>query len=91
MKFISFAAGLVAMATQAYALFDEVETLTTENFEEMVLNDDENMWIVAFYAEWCPYCKPFDPEYAAAKADPKMADKRVKFAAIDVMANRETT
>lgn len=57
----------------------------------MVLDDDENMWIVAFYADWCPYCKPFEPEYAAAKADPKMADKKIKFAAIDVMANRETT
>ena len=56
MKFISLVAGLAAMATHANALFEEVETLTEDNFDENVLEDADNIWIVAFYASWCPYC-----------------------------------
>ena len=39
-QFISLAAGLALMATKAFALFETVENLTQENFDEKVLADD---------------------------------------------------
>ena len=54
-----------------------------------MLNDDENMWMVTFYANWCPYCKPVYEELNAAKNDYTLMDKKVKFGVIDVMANRD--
>jgi len=66
MKAFGLAASLALMATEALALFESVEKLDASNFEEMVVNDDENMWMVTFFADWCPYCEPFSPEYEAA-------------------------
>ena len=90
--FTSFAAGLAVLVTQSYAdMFEYVQELDNSNFEEMVMNDDENLWVVAFYADWCPYCESFDPEYESTASDVKLADKAIKFGAINVMENRETT
>ena len=55
------------------------------------MQDTENAWVVTFYADWCPYCKTFDAEYELASGDPTLANKKVKFGAIDVMANRDLT
>ena len=79
------------LATQAFALFDQVQKLDESNFDEIVMNDDENMWLVTFYAEWCPYCQPFSPELEAAQVDPTLGDKKIKFGAVDVMQSRDIT
>jgi len=47
--------------------------------------------MVTFYADWCPYCKTFDAEYDAASKDGSLKDSRIKFGAVDVMANRDLT
>lgn len=93
MKVASFFAALAVLAADVYALFDgdNIEQLTSANWKEMVENDDENAWVVAFYADWCPYCKTFSDEYNNALADPQLADKRIRFGAVDVMANRDLT
>lgn len=49
------------------------------------------MWMITFYADWCPYCKTWDEELGHALSDPKLADKKIKFGAVDVMANRDLT
>ena len=54
-----------------------------------MLSDVENMWLVTFYADWCPYCQPVYQELTAAKNDYSLVDKKVKFGVIDVMANRD--
>ena len=82
---------LAVLATQAFALFENVEKLDASNFEEMVINDDEHLWMVTFYADWCPYCEPFAPEYEAAQNDTELANKKVKFGAVNVMENRNLT
>ena len=86
-------AALGILAAQVYAIFDQdgVAHLTSENWADVVENDDENVWLVTFYADWCPYCKSWDEEMAAALEDPKLEDKKVRFAAVDVMANRDLT
>lgn len=88
MKLIAFA----AIATQAFAaLFQDVEVLTSADWADKVENDEDNVWMVTFYADWCPYCAPFDTEFTAASTDPLLADKKIKFGSVDVMANRDLT
>ena len=90
MKF-SFAASLAIMATETFAMFDGVEQLTSANWAETVDGDDENVWMVTFYADWCPYCESFEPELAKAIAHENLSGKKIRFGAVDVMANRELT
>ena len=63
MRLLSFiAAGVSMLAVQTSAqdntLFQDFDHFTKETFEEVVLSDVENMWLVTFYADWCPYCQP---------------------------------
>ena len=44
---------------------DDVIELTDDNFDKTVFND-ENMWLIAFYAPWCGHCQHLLPEWAAA-------------------------
>ena len=91
MKLFTFAASLAVLAAEVLAMFDNVEKLDAKNWAQKVENDDKNAWIVTFYADWCPYCKTFDPEYEAASNDTRLKDKLIKFGAVDVMANRDLT
>ena len=88
-------AAVALLAAQVLALFegDKIEKLTSENFEEKVLKDEENAWVVTFYADWCPYCKTFDEELEGATNDVGLTEKnlKLKFGAIDVMENRDLT
>ena len=70
---------------------DDIVTLTSASWEDTVANDEDNVWVVSFYADWCPYCKTFSDEYDLAAADPALANKKIKFGAVDVMANRDLT
>jgi len=81
------------IAAQVWALFDgdNIEILTSDNWDEKVINDEENAWVVTYYADWCPYCKSFSDEYDLAASDPTLADKKIKFGSVDVMANRDLT
>ena len=88
MKLIDFA----AIATQAFAgLFQDVEVLTSDTWADKVENDADTLWMITFYADWCPYCAPFDTEFTAASTDTLLSDKKVRFGSVDVMANRDLT
>ena len=91
MKLFSFAAGLAVLTVETLAMFDNVVQLNSENWADKVEKDDKNAWMVTFYADWCPYCKTFDAEYDAASKDGSLKDSRIKFGAVDVMANRDLT
>ena len=84
---------LALFAAQVYALFeaDGVETLTSENWKELVDDDTDNAWVITFYADWCPYCKTFSDDFGEAVKDPALENKKIKFGAVDVMANRDLT
>lgn len=81
------------LAAQVLAIFEQdgVTHLNSNNWANVVENDDENVWMVTFYADWCPYCKTWDEELSSALADPKLADKRIKFGAVNVMESRDLT
>lgn len=91
MKLFSFASALAVLAVETFAMFEGVEKLTSANWADKVENDKDHAWMVTFYATWCPYCKTFDPELAAAMQDSRISDKKIRFGAVDVMANRDLT
>lgn len=66
----------------------KVVTLTESNFDSKVLNSDD-VWLVNFYAPWCPHCKNLKPVYEEASiAINKAKIKNVKLGAIDASEYR---
>jgi len=60
-----------------------VVVLTESNFDSKVL-DSEEIWLVNFYAPWCPHCKNLKPVFEeASRAIRKEGIKNVKLGAID--------
>lgn len=60
-----------------------VVVLTEDNFDKKVLDSDD-IWLVNFYAPWCPHCKSLKPIYEdASRAIRKEGIKNVKLGAID--------
>lgn len=60
-----------------------VVVLTESNFDKKVL-DSEEVWLVNFYAPWCPHCKSLKPNFEeASRAIKKEGIKNVKLGAID--------
>jgi len=55
-------------------------TLTTENFDEVVAEND--IVIIDFWAEWCKPCAHFAPTFAEVAAHPQHSD--LTFAKVDV-------
>lgn len=62
-----------------------VVELTEATFQEQVLKEGSDAWIVEFYAPWCGHCKNLAPEFARAAA--KMEGEGVKFGAVDATAH----
>ena len=44
----------------------DVVVLTSQNFETLVIEDTESIWLVEFYAPWCGHCKALAPAWEAA-------------------------
>jgi len=56
-----------------------VITLTDANFEQMVMQS-EDQWLVEFFAPWCGHCKKLEPEWASAASQLK---GKFKLGAVD--------
>ena len=63
----------------------DVIELTDDNFDNTVFND-ENMWLIAFYAPWCGHCKKLLPEWTAAATQLKGT---VKIAKVDATVHQK--
>uniref|UniRef100_A0A7S2V150 protein disulfide-isomerase n=1 Tax=Fibrocapsa japonica TaxID=94617 RepID=A0A7S2V150_9STRA len=63
----------------------DVVELTDSNFEEMVLNSNEQ-WFVEFYAPWCGHCKKLEPEWKQAATELK---GQVMVGAVDATEHKE--
>lgn len=70
--FVGF--GLVNLVSALYQPGSDVIDLTDSNFESKVI-DNNNVWIVEFYAPWCGHCQSFAPEYAKAATALKVSSK----------------
>lgn len=70
--------------TDLYENKDDIIVLTADNFEEKVMKS-KDIWIVEFYATWCPACKAAAPHYDEAAARLK---GRVKLGKVDIDAQK---
>lgn len=74
---------LVVSHVNAHDWGGNVVVLTESNFDSKVLDSDD-IWLVNFYAPWCPHCKNLQPVYEeASRAIRKEGIKNVKLGAID--------
>lgn len=79
-----FASILLFTSTAAHDDWEgNVVVLTESNFNSKVLDSDD-VWLVNFYAPWCPHCKNLKPVYEeASRAIRKEGIKNVRLGAID--------
>ncbi|EQC36696.1 hypothetical protein SDRG_06130 [Saprolegnia diclina VS20] len=60
-----------------------IEPLTQDTFDKTVLDDASgNVWLIDFYAPWCPHCRHFAPHYEAV-ADHYAPSPSIHFGAVD--------
>jgi thioredoxin-like negative regulator of GroEL len=91
MRTAFFAATIAAIGfQQAQALYDQVYTLTDQNFDDYVTNDHENVWVVNYYADWCPHAQSFESDYHRAAEHAKASGYKVKYGAMDAASNYAT-
>jgi len=62
-----------------------VVKLTSANFNQLVLNDKNSMWMVEFYAPWCGHCKNLAPAWEQAA---KQLKGVVNFGAVDMTTDQ---
>lgn len=85
-NYLSFAA-IFTLAlwptAQAHDWEGNVVVLKDSNFQRRVL-ESEDVWLVNFYAPWCPHCKNLKPVFEeASRRLEKEGIKNVKFGALD--------
>lgn len=78
---------LAAIAASADALYEGLIQLNQENFDKLVMEDDQNMWVVTFYADWCPYALAFEHEIMVTSRNMMTAGYDIKFGAVNVAEN----
>lgn len=82
MNKLIFATCLLLVTVQGlYSANGPVVILTEKNFQELVLNDKNTMWLVEFYAPWCGHCKSLAPSWELAA---KQLKGVVKVGAVDM-------
>ncbi|KAG6618322.1 protein disulfide-isomerase domain [Phytophthora cinnamomi] len=65
----------------------QVRSLTSQSYGDM-LNASDTVWLVDYYAPWCPHCRHFAPEWERIANFYAKTDK-VKVGAVDCTKNTE--
>lgn len=64
--------------------WDGFRHLTPTDFENEVISDSENVWIVAFIDPYCGGCQRLATEWPKLKAAESMKSRKVKFGYVDI-------
>lgn len=59
------------------------------DFEEVLGEDDVNMWFIDFYTTWCVHCTEFNPDYLAFAEKVHEKERRIRVASYDCGLNEE--
>ena len=72
-------------------LWKDFNGLTIENFKETVLDDKDNVWIVAFISPHCHSCHVLADDWKQLRVKDTVINRKIKFGYVDVSieANRE--
>ncbi|RLN88421.1 hypothetical protein BBJ28_00019872 [Nothophytophthora sp. Chile5] len=65
----------------------QVHSLRSDSYESM-LNDTGTVWLVDYYAPWCPHCRHFAPEWEKVASFYAGTD-RVQVGAVDCTKNND--
>eukprot|EP00644_Phytophthora_capsici_P016338 jgi/Phyca11/549887/estExt2_Genewise1Plus.C_PHYCAscaffold_340182 len=87
---LSMASAFSLMKRDTSPLFTksfQVHSLSTASYEEM-LKDSDTVWLVDYYAPWCPHCRHFAPEWERVANFYAKTDK-VQVGAVDCTKNAE--
>jgi len=76
-----FAAALFASAS---ALYESLIEINDSNYRDLVLDDEENMWVITYYADWCPYSRALEHEVVVNSRNMQVAGYNVKYGAVNV-------
>lgn len=79
-----FAAALFASVN---ALYEGLIKVTDTNYEDLILNDKDNFWVVTFYADWCQYATALEREIMVNSRNMLTKGYSVKYGAVDVSSN----
>lgn len=63
--------------------WDLYEQLSTENFDEVVKQDSENLWVVAIISPDCESCKELLNDYTTITSAENLAGRKLKFGVVD--------
>ena len=75
-----------ALAASANALYEGLIKVDDSNYNDLVLNDKENIWVLTFYADWCPYAQALEHEILVNSRNMAVGGYKVKYGAVDVKA-----
>ena len=82
---LALVASAIAAEEPHYIEGEDVEIITTDNFEALVDNSTD-VWLLEYYAPWCGHCKQLAPTYKKVAASLK---GKVRVGAIECDANPE--
>ena len=81
-----FAAALFASAN---AIYEGLIQVDDSNYQDLVLADDTNMWVLTFYADWCPYAMALEHEILVNSRNMQVGGYAVKYGAVNVKDSPE--
>ena len=64
--------------------WDAYTALTIDDYESKVINDKDNLWVVAFVSPLCGACHGLADEWGLIKADKDIKDRPIKFGYVDI-------
>ncbi|KAG0172822.1 Thioredoxin- transmembrane protein 1 [Apophysomyces sp. BC1034] len=76
---------LITIALVASFCAAQVIQITDENFGSLIKNNDE--WLLEFHAQWCGYCKRFEPKFYEAEKMIRSTSVEAQFGQVDTEHN----